>query len=131
MSDDFRVSQGFDVLLPKSGKAYPIPCEEWNFLKNKMITATTEPWVFHTAGSALIGMALSALLLLLASTFQLPAQQHAHDVTFMIFVCSAVIGLSCLYFAHKERAVIRTRATDVVAQMQIIEQRFDQSQANS
>jgi len=26
-----QVSQGYDIIPPKTGKAYPILCEEWNY----------------------------------------------------------------------------------------------------
>ena len=123
----YQVSQGYEVLPPKSGKAYPIPCDEWEFLKKKISNATHEPWLFHTLGAALVGMSLSALLPIVADTFQLPAQQRAHDITWLVFVASAICGAACLYFAHKERETHRDRATDVAAQMQLIQQRYEQT----
>ncbi|MCI4569041.1 hypothetical protein [Lysobacter sp. CFH 32150] len=129
MSNDssFQMSQGFEVLPPKSGKAYPIPCEEWDLLRNKISKATSEPWLFHTVGSALLGMALSALLPIVSNTFQLPAQQRALDITWLVFVITGVCGLACLFFSHKERQVNRERASDVAAQMQLIEQRYERA----
>ena len=123
----FQMSQGYEVLPPKSGKAYPIPCDEWDLLKNKISKATSEPWLFHTTGSALIGMALSALLPIVTNAFQLPAQQRAQDVTWLVLVITGVCGAACLYFAHKERQANRDRASDVAAQMQLIEQRYERA----
>src|SRR6266478_6052003 len=42
----FRMSQGFDVLPPRSGNAYPIPCEEWDDLKARASRLSNELWVF-------------------------------------------------------------------------------------
>ena len=123
----FQMSQGFEVLPPKSGQAYPIPCDEWDLLKSKISKATSEPWLFHTVGSALLGMALSALLPIVSDSFQLPAQQQAYNVTWLVLITSAVCGAACLYFSHKEREINRERATDVAAQMQLIEKRYERA----
>lgn len=123
----FQLSQGYEVLPPKSGKAYPIPCDEWELLKGKISKATAEPWLSHTIGSALLGMALSALLPIVTSAFQLPAQQRALDITWLVLIITGVCGLVCLLFSHKERQVHRERASDVAAQMQLIQQRYDQA----
>ncbi|GHU33062.1 hypothetical protein AGMMS50256_24290 [Betaproteobacteria bacterium] len=123
----YQVSQGYEVLPPKSGKAYPIPCDEWKFLKDKISKATHEPWLFHTLGAALIGMSLSAFLPIVTDAFQLPTQQRAHDITWMVLIVSAVCGVAFLFLAHKERGVYRDRATDVAAQMNLIQQRYDQT----
>ena len=68
----FQVSQGFDVLPPRSGNAYPIPCEEWKALKSKISKITSEPWFFHTIGSLLLGVALSSFVTILLETFSAP-----------------------------------------------------------
>ncbi|MCU1160307.1 hypothetical protein JAK41_19305 [Stenotrophomonas maltophilia] len=123
----FQLSQGYEVLPPKSGKAYPIPCDEWELLKGKISRAAAEPWLFHTVGSALLGMALSALLPIVTNAFQLPAQQRALDITWLVLIITGVCGIVCLLFSHKERQVHRERASDVAAQMQLIQQRYDQA----
>lgn len=123
----FQMSQGFEVLPPKSSKAYPIPCDEWELLKTKISRATSEPWLFHTLGSALVGMGLSAIIPIATGTFTLPQQQQALNITWLILIASLFVGLACLYFAHEERKVNRERATDVAAQKQLIEQRYERS----
>lgn len=121
----FEVSQGLEVLRPKSGKAYPIPCSEWNLLKSKIEKATDEPWLFHSLGSALLGMALSAAFPLLTSAFSLPEQQRSFEQTIAVFVVTSVLGLAFLYLSHRQRQVARERNQDVLAQMQIIEERYE------
>lgn len=123
----FQLSQGYEVLPPRSGKAYPIPCDEWELLKGKISKAAAEPWLFHTIGSALLGMALSALLPIVTNAFQLPAQQRALDITWLVLIITGFCGIVCLLFSHKERQVHRERASDVAAQMQLIQQRYDQA----
>ena len=121
----YQMSQGLDVLRPKSGPAYPIPCDEWNLRKGKIEKLTSEPWLFHSIGFVLLGATLSTLVTILLGTFQLPAQQRALDIAWAVVAVTLICGLACLYFANKERGVHRERANDVVAQMDLIEKRYD------
>lgn len=121
----FQVSQGFEVLPPKSGKAYPIPCEEWVHLKNKISKLTSEPWFFHTIGSILLGASLTTYLSIVLGTFSLPAQQRTLDIAWGVVAVTGVSGVFALLFAHKERGAQRERAGEVVAEMELIERRYE------
>lgn len=123
----FQVSQGLDVIPPKSGKAYPIPCDEWALIKAKISKMTTEPWFFHTIGSLLFGAAITTFLSILLGTFSLPAQQRSLDIAWSVVAVTAISGVLCLMFAHKERGAQRDRAGEVVSQMELIEKRYDDS----
>lgn len=123
----FQVSQGFDVLPPRSGNAYPIPCEEWKALKSKISKITSEPWFFHTIGSLLLGVALSSFVTILLETFSAPDQLRALYASWGVVATTAISGLLCLFFANKERIAQRERATDVVAQMELIEKRYEET----
>lgn len=120
----FQMSQGFVVLPPKSGNAYPIPVDEWNVLKGKCEEMTNEPWFFHSLGFLLLGACGTTLTSILLGTYPAPPQSYmAWSMVFVTGVC----GVLCLYFAYKERGVQRTRATDIVTQMEIIERRFERN----
>ncbi len=121
----FQLSQGLDVLSPRSGKAYPIPCDEWNILKDKIGRLTSEPWLFHGIGFLLLGAALSALVSIFLGAFDIPNDQRRLDLAWSVFAVTAISGMACLFFAHKERGTHRERATDIVAQMDLIEKRFE------
>lgn len=127
MNDEvpYQLSQGLDVLRPKSGEAYPIPCEEWTMLKGKIGKLTSEPWFFHSLGFLLLGASVSTFVAIILGTFQLPAQQRALDIAWSVVAVTTICGLACLYFANKERGVHRERASDVVAQMDLIEKRYE------
>lgn len=124
---DFTMSQGLVVLPPKNDHAFPIPCEEWAILKGKIGKLSAEPWFFHTLGSLLLGAALSILIAILLGSFSPSEQQRAYDLAWMAFAVTLVCGSVCLLFAQKERTIHRERATDVVAQMELIEMRFDRA----
>lgn len=119
------MSQGLEVLRPRSGKAYPIPCEEWELLKQNIGRATTDPWLFRTLGSLLLGAGLSAFIPIVSDSFVIPSQSYALGVTWVVAVSASICGLVCLMLAQKERQVHRDRASDVVAQMQLIQRRYE------
>lgn len=120
-----RMSQGLDVLPPRSGNAYPIPCEEWDVLKHRAGRLVNEPWLFQSLGSLLLGAALSTFMAILLGTFNKPEQLLAFIVAWAVVAVTLISGALCMFFANKERAVQRERASDIVTQMELIEQRFD------
>jgi Na+/melibiose symporter-like transporter len=121
----FHVSQGLDILTPRSGEAYPIGCDEWDVLKGRLKTLSSEPWFFHTVGSVLVGAGLSTFVAILLGTFSAAAQQDARVVAWSVVAVTLISGALCLFFAEKERAVQRIRASDIVTQMDLIEKRFE------
>lgn len=121
----FHMSQGLDILTPRTGEAYPIPCHEWDVLKDRITALSSEPWFFHTIGSALLGVALSTLITILLGTFSASAEHNAAIIAWATVAVTSLSGALCLYFANKERAVQRIRAADIVTQMELIEQRFE------
>ncbi|NQU67729.1 MAG: hypothetical protein HQ510_07295 [Candidatus Marinimicrobia bacterium] len=120
-----HMSQGLDVLPPKSGPAYPIPCNEWDVLKTKLKQISNEPWFFHTLGSILLGAALATLITLLLGTFDNVNMQKQYIIAWAVVSVTSITGLLCMYFAHKERDVKRQRGSDLTTQMELIEERFE------
>ena len=126
-NNPYQLSQGLEVLRPKSGEAYPIPCDEWTILKDKIKKMTSEPWLFRSLGFLFLGAALSTFVTILIGTFQLPEKQRVLDIAWAVVVVTVVCGCACLCFAWKEREISRERASDVVAQMDLIEKRYERS----
>jgi hypothetical protein len=120
------MSQGYDVLPPRAGKAYPILCEEWDFLKNKIRTISNIPHVYHTFGSVLIGASLSTLISLLIGSVSTTNQPHAIVIAWAAVTVTVVCGSLALFFAAAQRKVQQTQASEIVAQMEIIEKRYEQ-----
>lgn len=127
MSDNgaYHMSQGLDVLRPKSGPAFPVPCGEWDALKEQLGRLTREPWFFHTVGSTLVGAALSTLITILLGTFKEDSQAQARIGAWAVVAVTGVCGVLSLMFAHREASVSRQRASDIVTQMELIEKRFE------
>jgi hypothetical protein len=121
---NLKLSQGLEVLRPKADKALPIPCNEWDVLKNKIESLTTEPWLFHTSGSILIGAALATLISIWTGSVTATPEKNLIIAWAVTVVCS-LVGAACLFFANFERRTHKSKAADVCTQMELIEQRFE------
>lgn len=119
------MSLGYDVLKPKSDQALPIPCNEWDSLKDNIRDATAEPWLFHTIGSVLLGAGIATAISVLTGADSSQSSPNAVTVAWAAFAVCVLTGVACLYFAHKERGVHRAKARNVLTQMELIESRFD------
>jgi hypothetical protein len=121
-----KVSQGIEVLRPKSDQAYPVPCNEWDVLRQQIEQLTTDPWLFQNAGSLLLGAAVATVISIW--TGAVVPSEVTPNATVIAWAVAAVCGLTgaaAIYFAHKERGVHRSKASMVVTQMKLIEQRFE------
>ncbi|MBI1303246.1 MAG: hypothetical protein GC172_05610 [Phycisphaera sp.] len=131
--DSFQISQGYDVVAPSPGKAYPILCSEWLYLKDKVKQISDPVDLYHTVGSACVGAALSTFITILSGGVQASAPtsedtaQTAGIGLVVAWACFAVTGFCgfvCIFFAFEKRKVTHLRSADVVAHMDVIEQRF-------
>jgi hypothetical protein len=121
----FRISQGFEVLTPKSGNAYPIPCDEWEFLKAKLRQVSTQPLLYQTAGSLFTGAGVSTFVTLLIGTLPPLAQSPARIVAGAIVAVELICGAACFFFAYQHRKLRLVQVADVITQMEIIERRYE------
>jgi hypothetical protein len=121
----FSVSHALTVVPLKAGRAYLIPVDEWDVLKGKCQEMSNEPWFFHSAGFLLLGAGVATLISIVLGTYSQPSQVVALHTAWAVVAVAGVCGGLCLYFAHKERGVERTRARDVVTQMELIERRYE------
>jgi hypothetical protein len=128
MSTSLKMSQGYEVLKPKSDKAFPIPCNEWDVLKEQLKDLTTEPWFFHTTASLLLGAALATLIAIWTGAISSTTVANANVVAWAVVAVCAITGFATLYFAHKERGVHRAKAQTVLTHMRLIEERFEREE---
>jgi uncharacterized membrane protein len=116
----FQISQGYEVLPPKSGKAYPVPCDEWSLLKSKIEDLSEKNELYNDASWALFGVTLSTLVSVLVGSFS----QTALIIAWSVIVVTLICALLCLHFASRMRRVRKTQASEVLTQMEIIERRY-------
>ena len=123
---NLKLSQGYEVLRPRTDKAFPIPCNEWDVLRKQIEELTTEPWFFQTTGSMLLGASLATLISIWTGAVVVSeSTPNALVIAWAVTASCGICGLACLAFAHKERGVFRAKAGNVVTQMSLVEQRFE------
>ena len=128
MSTSLKMSQGYEVLKPKSGKAFPILCNEWDVLKEQLKALTTEPWFFHSTASLLLGAALATLIAIWTGAISSTTVANASVVAWAVVAVCAITGFAMLYFAYKERGIHRAKAHTVLTHMRLIEERFEREE---
>ncbi len=117
-------SQEFSILLPQGSSHYSIACTDWALLRTNLESIKGDSKVFELVGAALIGVALTELVAILTQSFQLPAQQRQLDFAWVIFAAATLCGGLCFLFTFLMQRGKRTAAQYVIAQMELIEQRF-------
>ena len=121
-----KVSQGYEVLRPKSVQAYPVPSNEWDWLRAQIEQLTTEPWLFQNLGSLLLGAALATVISIWTGAVTPTAMTpNALVVAWAVAAVCGICGAAALYFAYKERGVHRAKAAAIVTQMRLVEERFE------
>lgn len=121
-----KVSQGYEVLRPKADQAYPVPCNEWDVLRQQIEVLTTDPWFFQNIGSLLVGAAVATVISIwTGAVVSSPTTPNAIVVAWAVAAVCGITGAATLFFAYKERGVHRSKASMVVVQMKLIEARFE------
>ena len=125
----FQMSQGYDVIPPKPGRAYPILCEEWDHLKGQIRNIKTSFGTYHTLGSVLVGAAITTLISIFLGAYSAAASSDPKIpvIAWAVTVTTFITGSAFLYFARESRTVSDKQAEEVVRQMELIEKRFDQA----
>ena len=122
---NLQLTQGYEVLAPKSGTAYPVPCEEWQSLKAKLNTVNTPPWVLPAISVMLLGAALTTLITILIGGVAPSVKGNGLVVAWGVVAAAGFSGGVCLLLAMKQMEIERTQVSNVVRQMELIESRFD------
>lgn len=117
------VSQGFEVLEPRSGPAYPVPCSEWDYLRDRLKKVEHAPWFFQAAGFMLLGATASTFIALLVGA--VPDEDRAHVIAWAATTVCTILGGAFLWLHHRELGVHRQAVADVLRQMELIESRYD------
>lgn len=126
-NSSIQMSQGYDVLPPKTGKAYPILCEEWDFLKSNVSTITERINIYYSLGFILLGACLSTLIAIFTGTFPSPNPDIISSkliIAWAIVAVTLLVGAICLYFGLEKRKLVEKKASDILSQMELIEKRY-------
>ena len=120
---NLQLTQDFRVLTPKSGQAYPIPCDEWDRLKDCIVKADDQPWFFRTFGFLLLGSALTTLITILLGPFAVGSRSRL--IAWAVVAVTGISGLLCLLFSEIQRRDRKGQIRDVIVQMATIEKRYE------
>src|SRR3990172_2898252 len=114
-------SQDYELLVPKTGPAFLIPCGEWDYLKEQLNRISTQSWVFQSIGFLMLGAALSTFITILIGTFKVESKEIV--IAWAVVVVTLLCGLVFVIFAWMERGLKTIVAGDIVKQMELIEKR--------
>jgi len=125
----FKMSQDYELVPPQKKRAYPILIEEWQHLKEKIQNIRDNANLYHTIGSALIGVAGSAFVA--ALTLNIPVPEDGSTpmpvvISWFIFISASICGALALFFGHSQRKIQNSNANDVIEHMELIEKRYEQ-----
>ena len=126
----FNITQDYEIIPPKKGKAYPIPKVEWDYLKERIRKIGEIINLYHTAGAILIGFSGSAFINLLTNAYPDNPDGSASTrfiICLSIALCSLVVGLVSFFFGRQQRKVQTVKADDIIKQMDVIETRYSNS----
>lgn len=124
-----QLSQGYEVLAPRSGKAYPVPCDEWAFLKSKLQKVSAPPWVLPATSFTLLGAAIATFITILTGGVAPGTNGLGVVIAWAAVATTAMTGIACLILAIKQSRMERTQVSEVIRQMELIENRFDSGTA--
>lgn len=122
----FQMSQGYDVLPPKSSRAYPIPCDEWDLLKIKIQSIASPPAFFSNVGAVLIGAAITTFITILTGAYSDQAKQYELVVASAVVVVCLISGILSYIFSRLQQNTRRVLAGEIISQMELIEHRYKQ-----
>ena len=124
-SPEIRLSHGYDLLLPRSGEAYPVPCDDWNFLKEKISSMPSQPWFLQAAGTTLIGAGISTLIAIVTGGITTGKQSNAVIIAWAAVAATIICGAVCLIAARHQSSLQGSKSSDVLRHMEIIESRYE------
>lgn len=122
-----HISQKYNIISPAPGKAYPILCKDWDHLKEQISQIKDGANIYNTIASLLIGAGLSTLVTILSGGFSPDQSQGSSTRLVIAWACVVVLifcGIISFYFSSEKKKVNQIKASDIVEQMQIIEERY-------
>ena len=119
-SPSLKITLGMEVLSPKTEKAYPISCDEWNYLKENISLIPTKPNVYYTIGTLLFGASITILITIFTSNFL----KFYYIIIWVIFVTTFLFSVMTLFYAFDKTKTNRTNSLNIIDYMNLIEKRY-------
>ena len=119
---NFNISQEYEIIPHQKGKAYVISVKEWEFLKEKVKNIKIEINELYTIGYLLLGAGISCLISIFATDFKNDTYKYLVWIIFGLCILGAIISL---IFSKKIHKIEKSKPSEVVTQMELIESRFE------
>jgi hypothetical protein len=125
--NNFSISQDIEIMQPVTSKGYAISCKEWDLLKSKIKSIKDDVNWYLTFGSGCFGTSLAVLISIFTVN---PWRDTNGDLTtkiiiyWAVFTVAIIISVALFIFAHQHKEITHGKSRDVLALMEIIEDRF-------
>jgi len=121
-----EVTQRFSIVPARPGKAYFVPCTEWDHLKSDIRELSDRPNLWVMVGCVFLGASLSSFITLCvgASAHVYPGEMSKTVILGALSAATFVIGVLMVCFGWLRSKDFKKRASGVVSQMQLIEERY-------
>ena len=119
----YEVTSGLEVLKPKSGPAYPIPCSEWDHLITRLQQVSHVPWAFQLFGSILLGAAVSTFIAIVTGSVAEAGNRVV--IAWSVVAVTFFIGVAFLVLGKMQFGIQKASVANVIDQMRSIEQRYE------
>lgn len=125
-----HMSHDYIVVPPKQGIAFPIFCTEWDDIKTQIKSISTNFKFYYTAGTLLVGWALSLVASILVGAFPdlVDGSIISKFEAYVIAAATAVVGVLFYIVAYDTKNISAKKSEDVITKMELIEQRYDLSE---
>jgi len=120
-----NIAQKLDITEPARESAYPIPVSDWEYLRMRVTQIPGTESLFHTIGSAVLGVTASALVAAKTlPTDQMICNTSAVTLAWIIMWASLAIGILSLIFSHRQRKVQVVSAKLVTDEMDRLKRKY-------
>lgn len=119
----FKLSQGYDVISPKRGKAYPILCEDWNNIKYKIDKLSNNSNIYSTIGSICLGGSLTTFISIITGAIQ-SQNQKTYIISWSTVIITLLTGILSIYFSNEQQKIKKIYTSDIIEQMNTIENKY-------
>ena len=124
-TNDFKFTQDFSMYTPKDQSVYPINIVNWRKLKQMIKNIIPHSRIFQILASIMLGTFFSSILSLVALNTSEKPVSWAISTTWIILICSLIIGLALFYLDKLQKEFITASTTSVLEEMELIEENLE------
>lgn len=129
--NEFKFTQDYAVYRFKRQGVYPIQESDWNRLKRMIKAIIPHKRIFQILSSISFGIFASSMFALIAFQSATQLDSWVLPTTWSIFSVSLILGIGLLVLDYKQKEIIQVSTTNVIAEMDLLEQSYDRTAAES